>query len=206
MTLHLALGTGSLAITLALAFTPKGRSFVGSIWDWFKGLVFKKVPSPGWRFRLVFRKRSRRGDQVEFGTSFEHEATSPIQNVVPQSKELLSDLQPALGCERPPIPTFPVIPDTVPLLLPPLALTPINNPSVAFQHPLPSIRRSKKPRPNGRLARGNRGPKCGRRRTRGAVAKLRPSPKRVTRRRVSSTVVWRSSARSAGSPHSASKD
>jgi hypothetical protein len=197
MTLHLTLATGSLVISVALVFTPKVRSVVKSVWDWLSGWLVKKASSSPWRFALVFRKKSRKGDEVELGISCQHEVTPLAQAVVPQSYELLKELQPALGCERFPVRTFPFMPEELPLLLPAQLMTPLDNPSVTLQLPLPSIRRDKKRRSPRHVTRDNRGPNRGRGRTRRPTARRRSSPKRVIRRRLSSAVARKRSSRSA---------
>jgi hypothetical protein len=202
MTLHLVLATGSLAMSLALVFTPKVSSVVKSVWGWLSGWLVKKASSSPWRLWLFFRKKSRNGDEVTVDIGCERQTTPPTPAVVPQPIALLKDLPPALGCQALPVPAFPTNLGIATLILPSHVFTSLINPSVTLQLPLPSIRRDKKRRSPRHVTRDNRGPNCGRGRTRRPTARRCSSPKRVIRRRLSSAVVRKGSSRLASTHRS----
>jgi hypothetical protein len=131
--LHLAVTTGSLTIALAIAFTPKGRSVVSSVWDWLKGLFLKKAPSSKESTTVILQGGSRKGTWFAAGYSKQREAIPPIQVIASQFNDSLKEFPPALGCERLPAPAFSVNLETLPAIPPHHLLASTINPSEPLQ-------------------------------------------------------------------------
>ena len=113
--LHLAVTTGSVALTLALALTPKGRTMAAGVWGWIKGL-FSKASSPR-RLLFVVRGKSPKGAEFELGFSSQDTETRSAQGEGSPSTKLLNQLPPAIGNEHLTVPLLPANPETILFML-----------------------------------------------------------------------------------------
>lgn len=159
--LHLAVTTGSVALTLALAFTPTGRTIAAGVWGWVKGLFGKKPASSPRRILFVFRGKSPKGAEFELGYSSQDTETLSSQRGESPSTKLLNQLPPAIGNEHLTVPTMPANPETVLFMLPPPSDKPPQQPisGISANRKRPTSTRvisrrhvsgSRKRRPSGR--------------------------------------------------------